>query len=415
FTYFDTDFGVRFGTFTCFDIAFKTPALDLVHKHNITHFVYPVGWVSELPFLTALQMQAGWARANNVVLMAAGLNDPLTGSTGSGIYAGSNLIGAYQTTTSKNFAVVGIIPKNLTDYKAGNITSIKLPLDRTKPPKDFLELLRDRIEVYRGELLVENKDYRKGEGIAGLAGRWSRTELQDRKVCYGDLCCKFSMNFTVEYLDSLLPHNDVISSSDHFGSNEYMFVAFDGVRSYGGGIATGGIKVCALVSCLDRNASSCGLPTHNATAKSVVFNSFRRFFKTNTVFHNIVVETEIQGDKNDVFVMPDAFSRHTSLSSLITGNEFGKIENDYTFESSFNADKNITDVKLETTGELKDLGAFGIYARVFSRDGMNATTNISYIDYYDTTDSPVESKGNGLTVQLTTILCSIIFELLFKT
>ncbi|XP_039289978.1 vanin-like protein 1 isoform X1 [Nilaparvata lugens] len=411
-THFDTDFGVRFGTFICFDIAFQTPALDLILKHNITHFAYPVAWVSELPFLTALQMQAGWAQANNVVLMAAGLNNPLNGSTGSGIYAGSKLIGAYQTTNNNNFAVVGIVPKNLTNYQAGNITSVKLSLAITQPETEVLGLLEDRIDTYRGELLAENKKYRKGEGIVGLAGRWSRTELKDRKVCYGDFCCKFSLNFTVFYLDSILPLDEVVDTSDHFGSNEYMIVAFDGVRSYGGGLATGGIKVCALVSCLNRNSSSCALPTVNATQKSVVFNSVRRFFKTDTVFHNIFVETEIAENENNIFVMPDAISRHTSSPSRGTGIEFGKIETDYSFERSLDTNKNITHVKMVNTAEMSNLGAFGVYARVFSRDGMNATTNISYIDYYDTTDGDDDtstgSKGIRLTIELITLIsCSI--------
>ncbi|XP_022200462.2 vanin-like protein 1 isoform X2 [Nilaparvata lugens] len=346
-THFDTDFGVRFGTFICFDIAFQTPALDLILKHNITHFAYPVAWVSELPFLTA-----------------------------------------------------------------GNITSVKLSLAITQPETEVLGLLEDRIDTYRGELLAENKKYRKGEGIVGLAGRWSRTELKDRKVCYGDFCCKFSLNFTVFYLDSILPLDEVVDTSDHFGSNEYMIVAFDGVRSYGGGLATGGIKVCALVSCLNRNSSSCALPTVNATQKSVVFNSVRRFFKTDTVFHNIFVETEIAENENNIFVMPDAISRHTSSPSRGTGIEFGKIETDYSFERSLDTNKNITHVKMVNTAEMSNLGAFGVYARVFSRDGMNATTNISYIDYYDTTDGDDDtstgSKGIRLTIELITLIsCSI--------
>uniref|UniRef100_T1GAT7 CN hydrolase domain-containing protein n=1 Tax=Megaselia scalaris TaxID=36166 RepID=T1GAT7_MEGSC len=50
---FDTDFGVKFGTFICFDMLFESPAQDLVKKYNVTDFVYPTYWFSELPFLTA--------------------------------------------------------------------------------------------------------------------------------------------------------------------------------------------------------------------------------------------------------------------------------------------------------------------------------------------------------------------------
>lgn len=33
---FDMDFGVKFGSFVCFDIIFKSPALDLIRQQNIT-------------------------------------------------------------------------------------------------------------------------------------------------------------------------------------------------------------------------------------------------------------------------------------------------------------------------------------------------------------------------------------------
>lgn len=49
---FDTDFGVRFGQFICFDIIFYTPAQEMVTKHHIKDFVFPSMWFSQLPFLT---------------------------------------------------------------------------------------------------------------------------------------------------------------------------------------------------------------------------------------------------------------------------------------------------------------------------------------------------------------------------
>ncbi|KAG8319695.1 hypothetical protein J6590_086319 [Homalodisca vitripennis] len=50
YSWFDTDFGVRFGIFTCFDILFKEPTATLLREQNITDFVYPTAWFSELPF-----------------------------------------------------------------------------------------------------------------------------------------------------------------------------------------------------------------------------------------------------------------------------------------------------------------------------------------------------------------------------
>lgn len=49
---FETDFGATFGLFTCFDILFKRPTLELSRKFGVTHFIFPSMWFSELPFLT---------------------------------------------------------------------------------------------------------------------------------------------------------------------------------------------------------------------------------------------------------------------------------------------------------------------------------------------------------------------------
>jgi len=48
----DTDFGVKFGIFTCFDLMFEKPAIQLVKEWRVTDIVFPTAWFSELPFLT---------------------------------------------------------------------------------------------------------------------------------------------------------------------------------------------------------------------------------------------------------------------------------------------------------------------------------------------------------------------------
>lgn len=49
---FDTDFGVKFGTFICFDILFAKPALTLTRNLKVNDIVFPTAWFSETPFLT---------------------------------------------------------------------------------------------------------------------------------------------------------------------------------------------------------------------------------------------------------------------------------------------------------------------------------------------------------------------------
>lgn len=74
---FDTDFGVTFGTFVCFDLMFRRPALELIRTDKVTDIIFTTMWFSELPFLTAVQVQLNWAYSNNANLIAAGANNPL--------------------------------------------------------------------------------------------------------------------------------------------------------------------------------------------------------------------------------------------------------------------------------------------------------------------------------------------------
>lgn len=48
---FDTDFGVQFGHFICFDLMFESPAMELV-RNGVKNIVFPTRWYSELPFIT---------------------------------------------------------------------------------------------------------------------------------------------------------------------------------------------------------------------------------------------------------------------------------------------------------------------------------------------------------------------------
>jgi predicted amidohydrolase len=48
----DTDFGVQFGIFICFDIIFEKPPVQLVKEWGVTDIVFPSAWFSELPFLS---------------------------------------------------------------------------------------------------------------------------------------------------------------------------------------------------------------------------------------------------------------------------------------------------------------------------------------------------------------------------
>ncbi|XP_049963475.1 uncharacterized protein LOC126484137 [Schistocerca serialis cubense] len=112
FSIFDTDFGVSFAMFICFDIMFEKPAVTLVREHNICDFAFPTAWFSEAPFLTAVQTQAAWAYSLDVNLLASGYNRPEVGSAGSGIFLGRNgAVRAIMPNTTTSRLLVGTVPK----------------------------------------------------------------------------------------------------------------------------------------------------------------------------------------------------------------------------------------------------------------------------------------------------------------
>ena len=89
FVYADTPFG-RIGMFICFDMIFKSPALNLVHDLNVTTMLFPTLWMDKLPFLSAVQYHHGWAVTNQVNLLSSNMHNLLTGTLGSGIHSGQN-------------------------------------------------------------------------------------------------------------------------------------------------------------------------------------------------------------------------------------------------------------------------------------------------------------------------------------
>lgn len=53
---FNTDFGVKFATFTSYDLLFYEPALRMTRIEQITDIVHPTAWFSGVPFLTGNQI-----------------------------------------------------------------------------------------------------------------------------------------------------------------------------------------------------------------------------------------------------------------------------------------------------------------------------------------------------------------------
>ncbi|XP_075158331.1 vanin-like protein 1 [Haematobia irritans] len=230
---FDTDFGVRFGHFICFDILFYTPAQELVDRFKVRDFIFTSLFYSELPFLTATQLQQGWAWGNNVNLLAAGASYPESGITGTGIYAGQQ--GPLTTVMVKDKIgerklYIARVPKTQSPRKNSQFQQNEYEITKNRNLHGLTLMKDPQIENYNSILL----DFTNSMNI-------------EEKLCQGDWCCSFNIN------GEILANN---SNPNLF--YKYRLGVFDGRRSYQKEQYSD-IKVCAIYTCAGDDVMSCGI------------------------------------------------------------------------------------------------------------------------------------------------------------
>lgn len=188
-TYFDTPFG-RFGLFTCFDIMFERPAIELVEKYNIDTALFPTFWYDELPFLTAIQFQDAWSWANNVNLLGANVHKRYLGSVGSGIFSGYNSI-----------------------YVGPNDTDSRL-LIATIPKKHSLKTVCE-FDPLMVNVQVENPqiyyDYKQFRLLPSDAVHILKTNEGNHSLCTGEVCCSIDYKIHPKIPDDKLERLIVIA------------------------------------------------------------------------------------------------------------------------------------------------------------------------------------------------------------
>lgn len=251
---FHTDFGVTFGHFICFDILFKSPAINLIDA-NVTHFLYPSMWYSETPFLTSLQVQQGFAATHNVVLLSAGANNPSTSTSGSGIFVGKH----------------GAVKRLISYEKQTKLMIAEVPID-----------VND--EDYQSPELSPGFSPTEMDGFSVRSSNLGRfyEMSESAEIEYQDVTCKFKVNYT-----------EMEKSEDQEGYN-YKFAVYSGERNIAN-IVVAGQVFCAIVACSDaQDDTTCGVRFKNSEnlVSTVKFNS-------------IFIEMEIKDFESENFaIMP---------------------------------------------------------------------------------------------------------------
>ena len=314
---FDTDFGVKFGTFICFDMLFRVPALNLTRIEGVSNFVYPVAWGSEVPFLTALQMQFGWSFSENVNLLAAGYHGTEFAAMGSGIYLGRHGIANVMFSHHPDRKLlISRIPKTPGLARKPD-EGIKMEMETEEEKTDLLSARQDppydtkrRVERIQG--MIIQVDNIEAFNTVRLNGSMSSS------ICHRDFCCAF----------------DIETASTDSSSN-YRAVVYNGLRMFGEQVETG-IRVCGLVQCSNDSVVSCS---------SVQ--------PSNTVFTSLTIKATFD-DYPQLFVMP------TLMDSTLFPFKH------WTYTTDTHGQH--TTVTLALNKPNTDIVSFGIYARDYSLD-----------------------------------------------
>ncbi|XP_037808612.1 vanin-like protein 1 [Lucilia sericata] len=240
--WFDTDFGVRFGHFICFDILFYAPAESMVQHNGIKDFIFPSMWFSQLPFLTAVQVHQAWSYANNVNLLAAGSSNPLVGSTGTGVYNGRK--GIITAKMNQGLGERKLYIAHVPKYRHLTKRSLPLsPINQKKLALPNITLKRDYLQSYESVPL----NLTAGNSVK-------------HEMCFSNssFCCKFEIQW-----QPLLAEKE-----NKF--YQYRLGVYDGLRNEVAA-ETNQLKNCALFSCIGEDIMDCGKTM--ATDIDVVFEN----------------------------------------------------------------------------------------------------------------------------------------------
>lgn len=307
---FDTDFGVRFGTSICFDIFFANPGINMTRDLGITDFVYPTAWFSEVPFLTAVQIQFGWAFTEDVNFLVSGYNNPSGSNTGSGIFLGRDGIAnaTISYTTGRKMLVSRVPKKAPKESRQRRKSSFGdrgkcYETDLWTPPVHGVLLKLDVLDAYESAVV--------------------NGPLFKKTICHADFCCNVEVNST-------------LSQSP---SNHYRALVYKGCRHYAGTNSANGIRVCGLTQCSNSSLSSCGIVRED----DVRFNSVKL-----TAMYN--------DDLSNSHLMPSILN-----TKLLPFDDFTYVE-----EKA----GNITRLTLAVDTPKDDLSVFAIYTRDYWYDHL---------------------------------------------
>ncbi|XP_019638379.1 PREDICTED: vascular non-inflammatory molecule 3-like [Branchiostoma belcheri] len=246
-----TVFSVTFGMFTCFDILFKDPSVEVVEKLGVKNVVFPTAWGNALPLRHAIQYHQAWAMGENVNLLSANQHHPFFSMTGSGIYSGQSGALVYYHDSDWSSGGKLLIARVPTDPACNNDENFCNKITENDKKVDYPE--QNYYDNAISKLWGENKPSRS----ANLIGQTFQSKLEEDiytfsplkngtgqiEVCDNALCCQLDYSMSLKE------------------GELYAFGAFDGLHTFQGQYY---LQVCVLLKCHSNAHSSCGTGTTSA-------------------------------------------------------------------------------------------------------------------------------------------------------
>ena len=250
-TVFTTSFGVTFGTFTCYDILYCDPPLEL-QEMGIRNYIFPTAWGNSFPFYTSTAFQQAWSRRTKSNLLAANQHFPNKHSfpwdirfylTGSGLYSAgvpvSTFISGNNFPPATGQLLIGTLPKQPDGIKQWND-------GRTEDKVGFT-----------GVKSVINVN-----GIDMKTSRYLNFSLLDATELSGDLVASYTspdgsldLSCNLHYTSSYRDASETYALGAYIGANPRN------PKFY--------YAVCSLVKCSSSDKTTCGQPPQSYLAKSV--------------------------------------------------------------------------------------------------------------------------------------------------
>ncbi|XP_050096101.1 vanin-like protein 2 [Anopheles aquasalis] len=310
---FDTDFGVRFGVFTCFDILFAAPTLQLVQQ-GLRDFVFPAFWTSEPPFLASTQIFESWAYAIDANLIVSGTNYALSGATGTGVFNGRNgaLLTHFTGTPTRQLHTVTVPKKHTSRHH--------YPSDAVPPVLNNERSEPHRIPGAELERVVMGRDFLEQFTTMQLNPEWSEDTIE-QIMCHGFFCCDFSISTKINEPYPL--------------THYYRMAVFDGDRTFQG-FADAHVSICGVIACRNESIASCGRLLLDASPYME--------FTDITITGRFVA--------NGTLAMPNTLDM--AMYSLDA--------DQYQFSGDVNYTDNYQTVTMKLNGPVNHLQTFGIYA-----------------------------------------------------